>query len=319
MQQLKKIIFSILLILFFVEILIIFPKKLEQKPERVNPATTADEMGDASQQASGVHLVESTQGQRDWELFADRALSDADQSEWSIKAVKVVFYGNEKSSFTVVGNEGKINMKNKDMVITGAVRTVTSNGYLLASEKIIYTSRKKLLEIPSSLQLKGPRDENGAFLTIRGGSMQGLIGESVFKISGHVKANHTSVQGKPVEVESETATLSSNSQSVKFEKNVKVLFGTTEIKGPVCEFNFDPKKHTLVGLNMSQGLNLVDGDKSVVAQNLIVDFAKDIYTFNGKPIVRQNEDEISGEQIVFSEGGKKMKVEKIRAKVENKP
>lgn len=317
MQQLKKIIFFLLLIFLFIEVLVIFPKKLEQKTVSKSLENEAADLDGISQQMSEAHLVESTQGKRDWELFADKANVDAAQTVWKIYSVKVVFYGENNSSFTVVGSTGTFDSKNKDMIITGAVKTTTSNGYMLSSEKIIYTANKKLLVIPMPLLLKGPKDENGSFLQMKAGRMDGYLGKSIFNLYDGVSAEHTTVDGKPLNVTAGRSTLSLKDDSASFEENVVVHQGPAEITGPVCKFKFHSQTHTLIGLNMTDGMSFKDGDKSLTAQKLLVDFEKDIYVFNGSPRLKQNDDEISGEQIVFSEAGRKMKVEKIKARVEN--
>ena len=61
-----------------------------------------------------------------------------------------------------------------------------------------------------------------------------------------------------------------------------------------------------------------DAEKFATAENLNVQFEQDKYVFKGHPRVVQDNDEMRGDEIVFLEGGKKVLVQKVRAKVDEK-
>ncbi|MNY67067.1 hypothetical protein D3C86_2045840 [compost metagenome] len=65
-------------------------------------------------------------------------------------------------------------------------------------------------------------------------------------------------------------------------------------------------------------MKVSDMDKYATSDSVNLDLLADKYTFKGKPKVIQNNDELSGEEIIFLDGGKKVKVEKVRAKMEKK-
>src|SRR5438309_11685337 len=113
MKNIKNLIFIGLLIFLFVEVLIVFPSKLEHEDdkagrsrveeqerrkkenlsagkEEVDPTSTV-----AEQRMGGVHLVESQQGLRDWELFANSAEGSQSAGTWKLHQVRVLFYNKE--------------------------------------------------------------------------------------------------------------------------------------------------------------------------------------------------------------------------------
>ncbi len=51
-----------------------------------------------------------------------------------------------------------------------------------------------------------------------------------------------------------------------------------------------------------------------MSDDLRIDFSTQKLTFSGKPRLYQDEDELVGDKIIFLEGGKKVKVEKVKAK-----
>jgi lipopolysaccharide export system protein LptA len=68
----------------------------------------------------------------------------------------------------------------------------------------------------------------------------------------------------------------------------------------------------------SGGARVSDADKWATAQNVMVDFEKDRFIFRGHPRVVQNNDDLRGEEIVFLDGGKRVRVKGARARVDEK-
>ena len=66
------------------------------------------------------------------------------------------------------------------------------------------------------------------------------------------------------------------------------------------------------------GVKVSDADKFATSESVNLDLLANKYVFKGSPKIIQNNDELTGEEIVFLEGGKKVKIEKVRAKMENK-
>ncbi|MCX7979343.1 MAG: hypothetical protein N2578_10105, partial [Bdellovibrionaceae bacterium] len=91
--------------------------------------------------------------------------------------------------------------------------------------------------------------------------------------------------------------------------------GTALITAP--EARLVPTSHGSLSLiELKGGVMLSDGPRRAMSQTLSLDLAQNQFTFDGQPKVYHGDDEISGERIVFLEGGRKVKIEKIRAKLE---
>ncbi|MEN0057954.1 MAG: LPS export ABC transporter periplasmic protein LptC, partial [Bdellovibrio sp.] len=168
MAKFKNLILTILLALLFVEILIIFPSRLEhedeaevrarveeqarrtlEKEERIKRGEKVNEPSAlAEQKMQGVHLVESQQGHRDWELFASSAEGSEGAGTWKVLKVRVLFYNQEKVEFTVTGDMGTIDYKSKDLSIVGNVITRSENGYIFESPSVFYSAKTRQIESP---------------------------------------------------------------------------------------------------------------------------------------------------------------------------
>ena len=317
MGKIKQIIFAILLIILFVEILIVFPKYLEQSSEQnLSENKKEIENTDADQKMDGIHLVESTQGERDWELFSQKAEAFQDKGVWNLKSVKVIFYSPSGVSFVVLANEGKIDTKTKNMIFSGKVKTESSNGYIIKSDLIIYNSSRKILNSPSQIFIDGPSDQYGSGMQITGGTLFCDLKTSNMKITQSIRGTNK-IKDKDLKIQSDEATLSGLSHMAEFNGNTKLQYGTMTMASPKAQLQYEKEKSTLQSLSLTGGVLVTDRDKQVTSNHLIVDLNSEQYTFKGNPKVIQNNDEIIGQEIVLLDGGKKMKVERIRAKVDD--
>ncbi|MCB0369740.1 MAG: hypothetical protein KDD45_09955, partial [Bdellovibrionales bacterium] len=73
MRNIRRLLFLLLLIFIIIEVIFIFPKKLETSATAADDNSLIQEKEKAEQKMDGVHLVEAQKGNRDWELFAEKA------------------------------------------------------------------------------------------------------------------------------------------------------------------------------------------------------------------------------------------------------
>lgn len=322
MMKLKNLLFIGLLIFLFVEILIIFPHQLEKQEEAAEKeaATAAQEQASGAQggqKMQGVHLVESQQGTRDWELFSESATGSQAEGTWQLKKVRVLFYNKEKVEFTVTGDTGTIDQKLKDINIVGDVVTRSENGYSFKTPSIFYSSKTREIRSPQEVLMQGPRDKEGAGMFLRGGRMVVLVDQSKMLIQGTVSAKKPVQQGKAVEVAADGAEFSGKNREAKFLGAVRMSYDNMKLEGPAAAFVYG-KNDLLSMVNISGGVKVSDVDKYATSESVNLDLLADKYIFKGRPKVIQNNDELSGEEIIFLEGGKKVKIERARAKMEKK-
>ncbi|HEY8270790.1 MAG TPA: LPS export ABC transporter periplasmic protein LptC [Pseudobdellovibrionaceae bacterium] len=318
MKNLKNILFVILLVFLFIEVLIIFPNRLEHKEEEAPVASTPLHSTQPEQKMKGVHLVETHQGHRDWELFSAAAEGYQGKSAWELKNVKVLFYNKEKVSFTVTGDLGSIDGKSKDLRIKGNVVTQSENGYTFKTSAIFYNSQKRQILSPEKVTMQGPKDEMGDGFVLEGANMLVLVDDSQMTINQNVRGSKKFKDGKDFFITSDKADFSGQSHQAKFSGNVEMKYANLHLKGPAAVFQYKGNTALINYIQMQGGVRVNDIDKVATADTVNLDLFKNIFTFRGNPKVIQNNDELSGDEIIFLDGGKKVKVEKVRARMEKK-
>ncbi|WP_413575649.1 LPS export ABC transporter periplasmic protein LptC [Bdellovibrio sp. HCB290] len=337
MAKFKNLIFTALLVLLFVEVLIVFPQKLEHEDDTQVQARVElqekrrkelEELGKdaqakptagpmADQRMGGVHLVESQKGQRDWELFSESAEGSQGSGNWKLKKVRVFFYNKEKVEFTATGDEGTIDAASKDLKIEGNVITRSENGYVFKTPGISYSSVKRLIESPETVYMEGPPDKSGGGMVVKGRSMQVFVDQSKMVIREKVTATKSTNQGKRFEIDADGAEFSGKHNMARFLGAVRMNYDGMRLEGPEASFMYDRGENILSSISILGGVKVSDADKFATADTVNLDLLANKYVFKGKPKVIQNNDELSGEEIIFLEGGKKVKVERVRAKMEN--
>ncbi len=332
MKNIKNLIFVVLLGFLFVEVLIVFPSKLEieddkslrsrvaKQEEKIKNKKLFDD--DASklsdQRMGGVHLVESQQGLRDWELFAKSAEGSQASGTWKLHQVRVLFYNKDKVEFTVVGDHGSIDAKSKDLSILGNVSTQSENGYIFQTSSIFYSSQKREILSPSLVTMTSPKDVSGESLILKGRKMLVLVDQSKMFINADVAARKLMKNGLAFDVAASSAEFSGKNKEAKFSGKVVIGYDKMQLEGPTAAFLFDGDADKLSSVLVDGGVKVTGADKSAVSKSVTLDLLANKYIFRGSPKVTQNEDELTGEEIIFLEGGKKVRIEKARAKLENR-
>lgn len=328
-SNLRKYIFLALLIALFVEVLVVFPNKVNQE-KKAETAASATENGTteanepqaphSEQLMKGVHLVESQKGSRDWELFSSESEggSGKDQSNWKLKKIRVLFYTNEKVEFTVTGDEGNIDGKSRDMSIRGHVLTTSANGYSFKTEDVTYRSSLRLISSSGPVVMTGPRDKEGEELHVNGQRMQIEVDTGLMRIPESVAARKRLNTGMQMTLTSNTAEFSGRNKEARFIGNVLMNYDQFKLEGTEVKFMQSSGGNFLSNVQFSGGVKLRGADKFATSEKLNFDFLANKLVLDGKPKVYQNGDELSGDQIIFLEGGKKVKVEKVRASSKDK-
>lgn len=338
MSKIKNLIFIALLVVLFVEILIVFPSKLEheneaevrarveaqQKENKIRAAKIKrgekieEPSSLATQKMQGVHLVESHQGRRDWELFAAAAEGDQGAGAWRLKDVKVLFYKKEKVEFTVTGKSGVIDAKTKDLSVVGDVETRSENGYSFRTPSIFYSSRTRLIESPENVLMQGPKDSSGGGLVLRGRRMRVVVEESKMFIQEKITAQKDEKSGKAFQISADGAEFNGRNHEALFKGAVRVSYDNMNLEGPEASFIYKAGSELLTSIAVRGGVRVSDKEKYATSDTVDLDLLANKYIFKGRPKVIQDNDELMGDEIIFLDGGKKVKVEKVRAKVENK-
>ena len=97
-----------------------------------------------------------------------------------------------------------------------------------------------------------------------------------------------------------------------------MVFGKSHVEAPRAFFTYSPQTHNLQKILLNVGVKLFEENKKATCDELEFNLEEDRMTLRGKPYVVQDQDEIRGQEIVFTEGGKKMKINQATLSGEKK-
>lgn len=330
-NRLVQVALSMALAILLVQIVLIAPGQIRDKDEAAilpatphapeatfeGPAPTGTENG-IDQSMKGMHMIETQEGAKDWELWADRAVSIKAKDLLELEKVKAVFFSQNGVSFTVTGSKGQVQVKDKSLWVEGRVITRSSNGYVFRTERVAYDSKSRQLHAPEHVEMLGPKDGDGLSLKLTGIGMSASLEQNSMEVLRDVKAEKTLDKGRKAFIKSQRAQFSGKDRTAKFLGDVILDMDSMRITGPAAQFEWDAKAQAVKTVNFSGGARVSDADKWATAQSVRVDFEKNRFVFRGNPRVVQNNDELRGEEIVFYDGGKRVQVQRARAKVDEK-
>ena len=316
----RPFLFIFILLLIGFEVLILFPKQTDkptEAPETVENAAAGKAASSANQiqqKAQGIHLVESQRGARDWELFSQSAQSYQNNSVWDLENVRLLFYNDEKQTLILRGKKGTLDTKSKNMRIEGEVEIETTNGYIFTAPYVEYSSLDRLIFCSSIVQVKGPMMQNRRSLFLKGTGMRIPVTTEKMYLDHAVTGEKVISGEKIIKLKSESAELSSKNQIAQFVGKVAIQYPPMTMTSDKAIFAYNEKSNLFEYLDLNGKVELKDDTRRAVSENLRVDFNTQQFTFSGQPRLYQGEDELVGEQIIFLENGKKVKVEKVKLK-----
>lgn len=322
----SKLLFILIGCIVFVEIIITSPRLLEKEStdteaEAVSESDSAvaavtDSKDTVEQKMRGVHLVENSAHEKGWELFAVEAVGTAN-SQWVVKKVKVQFFSENKSNYIVTGDLGEIDGNTKDMVIRGNVTTVSSNGYSFNTDSIRYVAKDKIMTSNDKVVMQGPSDKSGSGFKLTGERFLIDMVKNKMSILDHIVAKKT-MRDKNFDLTSNRADFSNKSQEASFAGDVRMKLGTTFVKAPLALFIYSAVTKSLETITLSDKVEFTDADKKGFCKEIEFSLADNKMTMRGQPKVLQGEDEIKGHEIVFLDGGKKVKINKSDTQKQDK-
>jgi LPS export ABC transporter protein LptC/lipopolysaccharide transport protein LptA len=304
-----------ILILIGFEILILFPKQTDRPTEAVSQAPDSQIptlKNQIQQKGEGIHIVESPSGTRDWELFSKVAQSYQNSSVWDLENVKLIFYNNEKQSIILKGKKGSIDTKSKDMKIDGEVEIETTNGYIFTAPYVEYNSAERLIFCTGSVAVKGPFVQKKRSLFLKAIGMRIPVSSEKMYLDHSVTGQKIFADDKKLDLKSDRAELSSINQIAQFMDSVVILYPPMTMTSDQATFAYSEKSQMSEYLDLTGKVELRDENRRAVSEKLRVDFSMKQLVFSGHPRLYQDEDELTGDQIIFIDNGRKVKVEKVK-------
>ncbi len=302
-----------------IELVLMAPKGLEVVRETPNSLQeqAKSEAGSAAQTMKGIHVVETKNEKKEWELWAEKAVSPKGIGDLTLDRAKSVFFGEDDVEFEVTGDRGSVTPETKNMQIIGNVVTKSSNGYVFLTDAMEYQSDIRHLSTPSRVSVRGPREPEGGRLKIDGLGMDADLVQAEMRIRSDVRAEKTLVgtRARRIYIKAGEAILSAKNRTLNFEDNVTVDIEGVRVTGPNAKFIYAKTGGQVEAIELTGGIRVSDFDKWATSERVRIDLKKNQFVFNGKPRVVQDEDELFGDEIVFLDGGKKVKVKNARIKV----
>lgn len=281
-------------------------------------AQDLDPTNNVDQRINGMHMIETQDGRREWELWSEKAISLKAKEMLQLAKVKAIFFSDSGVTFTVTGETGHVHTKSKNLRVEGSVVTHSSNGYVFRTEAIDYDSKTRLLTSTTRVEMWGPKDSEGHAMHLTGMGMKASIIESNMEILDNVHAEKGLDRGRKAYIKSQRSIFSGKDKTARFLDRVILDLDSMRITGPEARFDYDKKTDAVKSVLVSGGARVSDSDKWATAQNVSVDFETNKFVFRGDPRVVQNNDELRGEEIVFLDGGKQVQVQRARALVDEK-
>lgn len=313
---LRKISLGVAVILVVAEMFFIFPMQVDAiKTAPEAPDVFQNEM--PNQAMGGIHLVETKDGQKEWELWASKAIGFKEKGNWDLVDVKVRLFGKTDDIFYLVtGDKGFVKVETRDIIIDGNVVTKSSNGYSIKTETIVYSSSAKKITGPKSVFMTGPARDPGK-LKVLGGNLKADLNDSSILIADNVSASRV-LQGRDVNIKSRTALFSAANNSAAFEGNVLVESEEMRVTGPKAVFSYERGSDQVKSILVDGGVKVTDAKKWATAKSLDMFFDSDRFVLKGNPRVVQDGDELVGDEIIFSNRGDNIQVKGVKAKFEKK-
>lgn len=319
------ILFSIVVVLVFVEILVFAPVDVFDgdsetpiaQPTLVDQSVEGtSKMSGADQMMSGVHILGTKKSGREWELWADTAEGYNDKGLWLLNTVKTDFFAINGAVYNVKGEKGEVDQNSKNLIVTGNVVMRSSNGYTFKTEKLMYNSEDKLITSPVPVKVIGPRESSSQLrLHLNGDRLKASLDDSFMWVTGNVKTRKALEDGRLARIQCDSARLSGVDNSVQFSEDVEIDVDGMRVTGPAAVFQYSKDGKKLESVLVEGGARLSEKDKWATADEVDFSLMEDRVVFRGNPRLVHGGDELRGEEIIFTKNGKRVQVVKARAKV----
>lgn len=329
-RQIYRVLLFVFCIMILVQLLIILPMTIDDASSPVTTSSEPQEEEDASeaptegvpkelagdQRMSRIHMLETREGRKDWELWSDQAKSLPEDQLVILSGVDSIFHGKEGVTYRVSGEKGVIEVPNKNLAVSGDVETKASNGYTFYTNDMQYSSKERVLSTQSQVRVEGPPAEGRRALKLTGRGLRTTLDESRVEVLHDVRAEKVLEKGQRAVIRSDRARFDGNKLTASFLGEVILDVDDMRITGPKADFLYDPRGDILKSVVFSGGTRVSDPTKWATSEQVKVDFVQNKYVFSGNPRVVQNSDELKGEQIIFHDGGKRIQVIGARAKID---
>lgn len=318
MSRRNAVLLGLILVIVFIEVLVFMPKDLDLSPGDSNDSKIRKDLSanPSGQVMHDVHLTEAKPSGKEWELWAKKAVKPRDGGEWNIEKVRVRFFGSNGVEYVVTGNTGRVETTTNDIQITGKVETRSSNGYIFKSERLFYDSKSRKLKSPDQVEMLGFSIQKSVEMKLTGEDLLADLSTNRIYINKNVAARKQVRPGKFLTIGSGKAVFSGQDRTAEFNGAVNMEVDSMKLSGPEAKFKYRADGVELESVEAVGGVKMTDANKFASGQKVVVNFVENSVLFTGKPRVMQNGDELVGDQIILLDGGKRIKVQNVKANMD---
>ena len=312
----QRLIMGLFLVALGIEGMLIAPEKvIARKPVQAQTKGHSIDLTLAEQKMEGVHLVETREGSKEWEVWADQAFGFKAENRWVLDRVKTEVFGSQGTHYIVTGSRGEVNSLTRDLKISGQVITQSSNGYVFVTDEITYSSRNRALESPDPIEMKGPADEEGNRLTLIGRGMRLFLNSENMEILEAVRGERRTERGDIIKIQSERAQLSNLNLSATFTGKVQIERLDSRLQGPTAVFKFADRNNRLERIHVRGGVRIEEPPRWATSESAHLDVSQGQIVLEGEPRVVQGTDVLVGEQIIFHHDRDEIEVRSVKAQI----
>jgi|GEM_PF-444728 len=123
---------------------------------RPQPAPVTPITPDKQAQMDEIRFTEIQEGEKKWELVAQRADYLKDQDIIQLTRVQVEILSRDGQTIKLQGDLADIHIKSRQLTVTGNVRAQADN-YVVVTPQVIYLPKERQLVAPGAVTLEGPQ------------------------------------------------------------------------------------------------------------------------------------------------------------------
>jgi len=249
--------------------------------------------------------------------MATEVHKEKNSNEWSLNSVDAKLFGENNVTYRVTGETGSFDDNQKYLKISGNIRIFSSNGYTLDTSVIHYKAKPRRFIGPEPVELRGfseEKEENPLF--IRGDFFEAHLETNTINLKKNIYGEKKISGGRSMQITSKEVVFNGDSKDILFKNSVIVTVESLVMTGPQAQFKYkDNKLHSLF---MDGDVKINDMKRWGQAGEIEIFFNQDKYTLRGSPKVIQADDHVIGEEIIFFDGGNRVRVKKARTKYNTK-
>lgn len=287
-------------------------RELEQQKIVLKTSSKAEQEGANTlqeQKLTHIHLIDSSEKIKEWEVWSDEAYQKMGSSRWKLDNVESRFYS-EENTYSVWGVEGAVDELERWMQVNGDVKLITSSNYTFFTDSLIYQQTSRFMSTEDKVVMRGPKERDGR-LSLEGQGFNIDLNQNIMRLENDVQGRKNMSDGRLMKIISDRAKMDTSKKNTIFEDNVNIYVDDIHVSGNYAEFRY--LKNQLHSLVMDGGIHFAGQGKTGSSGKAIIYFQEDKYVFLEKPFFTEANNDLIGDKVIVYDGGKRVQVYKGKA------